>query len=201
MNNNRLPYSAAADRNKQAIGDALASFLGSASTVLEIGSGSGQHAIHLCEQYRHLLWQPTEQFQHLEALTIALSPVANIQAPVELEVVKAVHSNQLPLSHYSFAFSANTAHIMSMEEVAAMFQIVKRKLEPNAVFALYGPFNIDGRYTSEGNQQFDASLRMQSAHMGIRDVAELEAVAHGFELIQNVPMPSNNSFLIWRTLV
>ncbi len=198
-----LPYSPSADRNKEAIGDALANYLSQASTVFEIGSGTGQHAIYLCGRFKNLQWQPTEQALHLESLAYAIekAPVNNIAAPVELDVAESVKDKVSGgTSHYTFAYSSNTAHIMSIDEVAAMFQVIASRLDPNAFFALYGPFKIDGSHTSDGNAEFDANLRMQQSHMGIRDKDELEFLANscGLELHSDNPMPANNRILLWR---
>ncbi len=198
------PYSAAADRNKQAIGDALASTFANITTVLEVGSGTGQHAIYLCDRFKHLQWQPTEQQEHLESLSKAIQStgLANISKPVEL-AMQATQSRQtdaLPGTPYTLAYSANTAHIMSIEEVAIMFQVVARKITAGALFVLYGPFKIKGQHTSEGNAQFDAALRMEQPHMGIRDKGELEVIANACELTlhKDIPMPANNRILMWR---
>lgn len=194
-----IPFCAAADRNKEAIGDALAEQLEHASTVLEIGSGSGQHAIYLCERFSHLQWQPTEQQQNLAGLHAAIdqSTCANIQVPFGLEV-----STFAPFDSgvYSLVYSANTAHIMGIEEVRAMFEVASRSLVTEGRFALYGPFKENGQHNSEGNMAFDNALRSEDPSMGIRDIDELTVLAtsSGLVLQQQVSMPSNNRILLWR---
>jgi len=171
-----LPFSASADRNKEAIGDALADYLECASTVLEIGSGSGQHAVYLCQRFGNLRWQVTEQSQYIEGLTAAVAHAAlkNILAAVVLEVSTAANDTDLKIdANYSLVYSANTAHIMGIEQVAAMFAVAGQCLSDDGCFALYGPFKENGQHNSEGNRDFDASLRRQDPVMGIRDIAEV----------------------------
>ncbi len=193
-----LPFSAASDRNKEAIGDALERWFNAADTVLELGSGTGQHAVYFAERFPNLYWQPSDRSENLQAIgqRIEQSAAGNIALPVEIDVSVENDHNTL----YSFAFSANTAHIMSIAEVADMFRLVSSRLKTGASFALYGPFTYGGRHTSESNENFDAMLRQQAAHMGIRDRAELDAMAfeEGLEFEQDIEMPANNRILIWR---
>jgi len=200
-----LPYSASADRNKEAIGDALEALLSRATTVLEIGSGSGQHAVYLCRRFGHLQWQVTEQSQYLEGLRAVVSDAApgNVLTPIELQV-SAVANNKSSLdrtgSNYSFVYSANTAHIMGFDQVPALFAVVSHCLDDDGCFALYGPFKENGQHNSDGNRDFDASLRLQDSQMGIRDINELVEFASGsgLALAEQISMPANNRILLWR---
>ncbi len=193
-----LPFSAAADRNKEAIADALAEYLSAVSQVLEIGSGTGQHAVYFAQRYSHLQWQPTDRIENLTAITQHLEECGaeNIAPPLEVDVSAGVG---FPGS-YEMAYSANTAHIMSLSEVKAMFKLVSGCIQHNAHFALYGPFSYGGKHTSEGNESFHAMLQQQAAHMGIRDKAELDAIAFdvGLDFVEDIAMPANNRILIWR---
>lgn len=193
-----LPFSASADRNKTAIGDALTDVLNSVTTVLEIGSGTGQHAVYLAERYPNLQWQPTDRLENLTAIQqyIEASDCSNILPPIEVDVADKVSLNR----QYDFAYSANTAHIMSLAEVKAMFELVSASLHTGASFALYGPFSYGGKHTSDGNRNFNEMLQQQSAHMGIRDKAELDTIAldAGLDFIDDKAMPSNNRILVWR---
>lgn len=195
----RLPFSAAADRNKEDIGDALSEYLANATTVLEIGSGSGQHAVYLCQRFGHLQWQVTEQRAHLEGLAsvVGQSACENIQPPLELQAGGAIAMGSRV---YSFVYSANTAHIMTIEEVAATVKIVNGCLSAEGWFAWYGPFKENGQHNSSGNVEFDKTLRSQDLGMGIRDIAELEDMANatGMKLQRQIAMPSNNRILLWQ---
>lgn len=193
-----LPFSASADRNKTAIGDALTDVLNSVTTVLEIGSGTGQHAVYLAERFPNLQWQPTDRSENLTAIQqyIEASTCSNILPPIEIDVADKVSLNR----QYDLAYSANTAHIMSLAEVKAMFELVSASLHTGASFALYGPFSYGGKHTSDGNRNFNEMLQQQAAHMGIRDKAELDTIAldAGLDFIDDKAMPSNNRILLWR---
>ncbi len=194
-----LPFNASADRNKQAIAEALAEYLLQATTVLEIGSGTGQHALHLCQQFSHLQWQLTDQKKYLEGLraVVEQSQCNNLLLPIELEVSSyVVGENQ----QYSFAYSANTAHIMSLPQVSAMFDVIGSLLSAAKRFALYGPFKEHGQHNSDGNRQFDLALRSEDPKMGIRDISALEGFAteNGLVLETQIAMPANNRVLLWR---
>lgn len=192
-----LPISASADRNKEAIGDALTHHLEAASSVLEIGSGTGQHAVYLCRRFPHLTWQPSERLENLDVIRqwIAQSDLNNIKEPLELDV-----SDPHVSGIYSFALSVNTAHIMDIDEVAAMFRAVSAHLKIGARFALYGPFRYSGKDTSPSNTSFDAMLKQQAPHMGIRDKADLDQFAQdsSLEFLEDIEMPANNRILVWR---
>lgn len=193
-----LAFSAAADRNKEVIGDALQPHLKDVSTVLEIGSGTGQHAVYLAGRFSNLVWQPTDRADNVSSIDerIEQSALGNIEPTIVLDVAEGLSLD----SHYDFSFSANTAHIMGMPEVACMFDVVSKNLASNRYFALYGPFKYRGQHTSPGNESFDAMLRQQATHMGIRDKAELDAIAFdcGFDFVEDIAMPANNRLLLWR---
>ncbi|MEM7256627.1 MAG: DUF938 domain-containing protein [Pseudomonadota bacterium] len=193
-----LAFSAAADRNKEAIGDALTPYLTRARTVLEIGSGTGQHAVYLAGRYTDLIWQPTDREENVIAINarVVQSNLPNINQTIVLDVADAGTVD----TTYNFVFSANTAHIMSIVEVKAMFRVVAGLLRGNGYFALYGPFKYRGQHTSPGNENFDAMLQQQAAHMGIRDKADLDAMAfeYGLDFADDLAMPANNRILLWR---
>ena len=200
------PFSAAADRNKEVIGDALADYFNEPVKVCEIGSGTGQHAIYFCDRFPAVSWQPTDQGSHIDTLSKACSQVTleNLLTPIELEVSACIRQpallQALPEEHYSFIYSANTAHIMSMEDVISMFTLVGSVLKEAGLYALYGPFKVDGVHTSEGNRNFDQSLRMEKPHMGIRNKEDLLVLGteQGLQLVKDIPMPANNRILLWR---
>lgn len=194
-----LSFSASADRNKAAVGDALADRLMSASRVVEIGSGTGQHAVYLAQRFDHLQWQPTDRAENLSAISqrIAQYGSSNILPPVELDVALPV---TLPERHYDIMYSANTAHIMRLAEVERMFAVAGNLLASGGAFALYGPFQHHGQHNAPGNRQFDQQLKQQAPHMGVRDKLDLARFAARSQLLaeQELAMPSNNQILIWR---
>ncbi|NOR19245.1 MAG: DUF938 domain-containing protein [Xanthomonadales bacterium] len=194
---NTIPYSGAAERNREPILEQLQGLLPSQGTVLEIGSGTGQHAVFFSENLPHLLWQPSDREMNLGGLKTCFSAQGNerIQPILKLDVIK----DPWPGRSYEAIYSANTAHIMPWEVVVAMFAGVAAHLLPGARFFLYGPFNINDQFTSEGNEQFDARLRAEDPRRGIRDMRAIEELAslHHMQLEQQIAMPANNFILVF----
>ena len=195
-----LPFSSATERNRQPILEQLINLLPDTGTVLEIGAGTGQHAVYFTRHFLEIYWQPTDRAENLEGLEAQFAAKGNprIYKPLELDVMK----NSWPESTYEVAFSANTAHIMPWKAVQAMFAGVASHMMPGARFCLYGPFNINGEYTSPGNARFDAQLRQQDRQMGIRDMNDIESLSndHRMDLEQKISMPANNFLLVFRKM-
>ena len=193
-----LPFSSAAERNRQPILEQLQVLLPQQGTLLEIGSGTGQHAVFFTENLPGLCWQPSDRKQNLAGLEACFSAVnSNRLLPVlQLDVM---HDNW-PQKSYEAAFSANTAHIMSWEAVVAMFEGLMAHLLTGARFCLYGPFNINNSFTSESNRKFDLQLRTSDPLMGIRDMAAMESLANQnlMQLEQKIAMPANNFLLVFK---
>ncbi|WP_372995718.1 DUF938 domain-containing protein [Marinobacter sp.] len=193
------PFSQACENNKAPILERLTELFIEPGTILEIGSGTGQHAVHFASHLPHLVWQPTDHPQNAQLCRAWIddSDLGNINSPIALNVLDG---NWSGLPAIDGAFSANTAHIMAWEEVQAMFRGLAEVLPKGAIFCLYGPFSYGGRHTSESNVRFDLSLRTQAAHMGIRDIEDLEALGSetGLALEEDFGMPANNRLLVWR---
>lgn len=191
------PCCEACERNKYAISGALAELFTVPGDVLEIGSGTGQHAVHFAAQMPHLNWQCSDLPERHAGINawISESDLDNVLKPIVLDV----SATDWPRAKFAYAFSANTAHIMSWQNVGRMLAGLANVLVPEARFALYGPFNVDGRFTSEGNQEFDAALRAEDPLMGIRDIEEISklASASGFSFADDIPMPANNRLLLF----
>lgn len=191
------PFAAAAEENKQPILGVIEPLFQDLRTVLEIGSGTGQHAVFFAARMPHLLWQTSDLPANHAGIRawIADSRIANVLPPLTLDVTGA-----WPPGPYDAVFSANTAHILSSDQVAAMFRGVARVLAPAGLFAIYGPFNYGGRHTSESNARFDQSLRARNPASGLKDVDDLGAMARagGMELSGDFAMPVNNRTLVWR---
>ncbi|GFZ91552.1 hypothetical protein GCM10011408_08600 [Dyella caseinilytica] len=191
------PYSAASERNREPILALLHEWFADRRHVLEIGSGTGQHAVHFAAAMPQLIWQSSDRAEHLPGIRLWLDDarLPNTPAPLELDVAGA-----WPPWRYDAIFSANTLHIMAWHEVESLFASLPDITTDDACVAIYGPFNIDGQFTSESNAAFDRDLKMRAAHMGIRDVAEVDALATtaGFNLVEDVPMPANNRLRLWR---
>ena len=191
------PYSAACERNQEPILGVLRERFTAPGLVLEIGSGTGQHAAFLPAHLPHLTWQPSDVAEHLPGINAWCQDAAlpNVKQPVVLDVTTA----NWPLTHCDYVFSANTAHIMSWPAVEALFRGVATVLAPGGLFALYGPFMRDGRHTAESNARFDLSLRQRDPVMGIRDRADLDTLARacGMSRCDEYALPANNEVLVW----
>jgi SAM-dependent methyltransferase len=192
-----LPVSAASERNKGPILEVLRVLFAGRMQVLEIGSGTGQHAVHFAAALSHLAWHPTEQLQYLPDLTarIRLEGTANLKAPALLDVRQAVW----PVRTVDAMFTANTLHIMSWPEVMELFRGVGEVLAPGGVLCIYGPFRYDGRYTSDSNLEFDRMLQERDPKSGLRDVTALTALAaqYGVRLDADHDLPAFNRLLVF----
>jgi SAM-dependent methyltransferase len=192
------PYSSACDRNRDPILAVLLRHFGAARSVLEIGSGTGQHAVHFAQAMPQLIWQCSDRSQYLPGIRQWLDQarLPNTPPPLELDVA----SGPWPAAEFDAVFSANTLHIMGWEEVQAFFHGLDAALADSATLAVYGPFNYGGNFTSDSNREFDISLRARDPRMGIRDFEAVDALARdiGLQLVEDVAMPANNHCLVWR---
>jgi cyclopropane fatty-acyl-phospholipid synthase-like methyltransferase len=192
------PFSEASERNRGPILAVLRRWLTGPCRVLEIGSGTGQHAAYFAGALPGVTWQASDRNENLPGIGqwIAEAALPNLGAPIALDV----NGEGWPEAAYEGVFSANTAHIMSWPEVEKMLARAATVLRAGGLLFLYGPFNYEGRFTSESNARFDAALRAQAAHMGIRDVAAMKAcaTANGFDLLEDNEMPANNRLIVWR---
>ncbi len=192
------PHATACDRNRDPILAVLRDAFADRHDVLEIGSGTGQHAVHFAAALSHLTWQCSDREENLPGIRAWLDEAAlpNTPAPLAFDV-----NGVWPGHRYDAIFSANTLHIMSWPEVLRLFAGLPGILTADAVVAIYGPFNEGGRFSSESNAAFDASLKSRAPHMGIRDLESVDALARGagLALADNVAMPANNRCLVWRS--
>jgi len=165
--------------------------------VLEVGSGTGQHAVYFAAAMPQLTWQCSDRTENLPGIRQWLDEAAlpNTPAPIELDVRRS-----WPAHRYDAVFSANTLHIMSWDEVTAFFAHLPNATTADAKIAIYGPFNYQGRYTSESNAAFDQWLQARGEHMRIRDAEAVDALAatSGFALVDDLTMPANNRLRIWQ---
>ncbi|MDP9199606.1 MAG: class I SAM-dependent methyltransferase [Pseudomonadota bacterium] len=192
-----LPCSEACERNKEPILAVLREAFAGCTHVLEIGSGTGQHAVHFALAMQWLIWQPTETAEAMPGLRkrIFNEGPSNLRAPVQLDV------NETPwdVRRVDGLFTANTLHIMHWFQVEALFAGLQAVMKPETVLAIYGPFRYGGEYTSESNAEFDAFLRARDPGSGIRDFEAVDALARaaGFRLVADHHMPANNQTLVW----
>ncbi|HDP89365.1 MAG TPA: DUF938 domain-containing protein [Thioalkalivibrio sp.] len=191
------PYAESCDQNREPILQVLVELFDRPGRVLEIGSGTGQHAVFFPRHLAQLDWQPSDVPEALAGIRLWIEEAGlpNVRMPVALDV----SAPDWPVVQVEYVFSANTAHIMHWPAVEAMFAGIGRVLAPGGRFALYGPFNREGCYTSESNARFDTWLRGRDPGSGVRDLEALDALAtaQGLTLEADVAMPANNAILCW----
>jgi cyclopropane fatty-acyl-phospholipid synthase-like methyltransferase len=192
-----LPFSAACERNKDPILEVLRIRFADRAQVLEIGSGTGQHAVHFARALAQVTWHPTEQLAYLADLAerVKLEGGHNLRPPTLLDVSQAVW----PVRSVDAMFTANTLHIMSWPEVIDLFRGVGAVLAPGGVFCIYGPFRYDGRYTSDSNREFDHMLQERDPESGLRDIRAVTSLAEQYGLILDADhdLPANNRLVVF----
>jgi hypothetical protein len=194
-----LPASPAAERNKQPIAEVLARVLPRSGVVLEIASGTGQHAEHFARAWPSLTWQPSdadaEMFPALAA-RVQRAALPNLHAPLMFDV----HGSAPPLQSVAAIVCANMIHIAPWSACVALLGHAERLLAPDAPLVLYGPFKRGGEHTAPSNAAFDADLRRRNPEWGVRDLDEVVALArtHSLELAEVVAMPANNFMVVLR---
>ena len=191
------PFSPASERNREPILAVLRQYFAGRQRVLEIGSGTGQHAVHFAAALPHLHWQASDRADNLPGIGqwLAAAALPNTPAPIELDV-----DDPWPHLRFDAVFTANTLHIMGWPQVQRLFAALPGVLVEDAVVVVYGPFHRDGRATSDSNARFDAMLRSQGVGMGVRDLADVQALARaaGLAPVAEQAMPANNLCLVWR---
>lgn len=192
------PFSESCEQNREPILTVLRTWFADRRHVLEVGSGTGQHAVYFAPELPHLVWQTADVPQHHAGIRAWLEEAAlpNVRPPLALDVNNATWLD----GRYDAIFSANTLHIMSWPEVMRFFEGVGIVLEPGGVLAVYGPFNHNGTFTSESNARFDAWLKARDPASGVRDFEAVDelARAQGLDLQQDIAMPANNRTLVWK---
>ena len=192
-------HAAATERNREPILEVLRRVLPATGLVLEIASGTGQHAAFFACALPGLRWQPSDaSAPHLDSIRAwsTASGADNIAAPVLLDVER----QPWPVTRADAILNINMIHIAPWSATTALFDGAARILDPRGVLFLYGPFMRDGQHTAESNQRFDERLRGEDPRWGVRDLADVERVANaaGFLLTEVVPMPANNLSLVFR---
>jgi len=186
-------------RNREPIREVLARVLPARGTVLEIASGSGEHAVYFAGVFPALAWQPSDASGSALASIAAWraeAGLANLRAPIELDVTTAVW----PIAQADAIVCINLVHISPWQATLGLFAGAARVLAAGALLYLYGPYRFAGAFTAASNAAFDRSLRERDPQWGVRDVADLELAArgHGFVLGDTIAMPANNHSLVFR---
>ena len=192
------PYAPACDRNREPILAVLRDHFATRRRVLEIGSGTGQHAVHFAAALPHLTWQTSDRPANLPGIRawLAEARLPNAPQPIALDV-----NGAWPAERFDAVFTANTLHIMGWDDVTRLFATLRQVLAADATLVVYGPFNYDGKPTSDSNAAFDARLKSEDPRQGIRDRADVDRLARaaGLSLVEDRAMPANNRTLVWRT--
>jgi SAM-dependent methyltransferase len=196
-------FSPACERNKGPILAVLKEWLPAHALVLEIGSGSGQHAAFFCQQIAGLTWQTSDCSQNLAELQTQLTAPSLGALAADSQLMPAITldvsiAHQWPRQSFDAVFSANTAHIMSAAAVTHLLAGASRVLRPSGLLLLYGPFHDGGIHTAASNAAFDQHLRSLDPAMGVRDASELVQQAEnlGLERLADLPLPANNRMLV-----
>ena len=194
---NAKPFSQACENNKQPILNHLKTVLQECQHVLEIGSGTGQHAVYFAANMPQLIWQCSDRSENIPGIQSWLAGTT-LPAPLTLDV----RDENWPNQQYDAIFSANTLHIMDWPEVELFFNKVDKQLNANSLLCIYGPFKYGGEFTSPSNADFDLWLKRNNPVSGIRDFEAIrELAAHArFQLVADHTMPANNQLLIWQRL-
>ena len=185
--------------------------LGQTRSVLEIGSGTGQHAVHFAAAMPWLRWQASDHCDHLPGIGQWLDEAALPNTPAALELQAWAGRGLQPLpalpvhdgaAGFDAVFTANTLHIMGWEQVQALFAGLPMLMALDALFIAYGPFNYNGDFSSDSNRHFDGWLKARDPRSGIRDFEAVDALAQasGMVLHEDVAMPANNRCLVWRRM-
>ena len=194
------PFSESSAENREPILSVLREVFANCSEVLEIGSGTGQHAVYFGAELSHLSWQTADLPQHHAGIRMWLNEAAlpNVLAPIALDVNRSDWLER----RYDAVFSANTLHIVSWPQVEKLFAGVGTVLQPGGVLAVYGPFNYNGQFTSPSNARFDQWLKDRDPASGVRDFEAVDALAREQNLIleRDIAMPVNNRTLVWRRM-
>lgn len=189
----------AAERNRDPILAVLRRWLPERGTVLEIGSGTGQHVVHFARALPALDWQPSDPDARMRASIdawIAAAALRNVRAPVALDV----EAPRWPVDRADALVCINVVHVAPWSIVPALMAGAARTLAPQGVLFLYGPYRRGGAHTAASNERFDAELRAHDARWGVRDVEAVTRVAcdAGFDRVDAVDMPANNLALVFR---
>lgn len=192
------PYAPACDRNREAIYELISKLFKDCKSVLEIGSGTGQHGVYFAELMPQLSWQCSDLAQNQAGIEAWLQDAGlnNTPSPLVLDV----NQQHWPNLAVDAVFSANAIHIMGWESVKAMIKGVGQLLDDGALLVLYGPFNYNGAFSSESNARFDVWLKQQDPQSGIRDFEEVDRLARqaGLDFCDDLEMPANNRIIYWK---
>ncbi len=203
---NRL-FFPATQRNKKYIGDILSRILYTKGSVLEIGSGSGEHAIEFQKRFPEIIWQTSDpELEHRKSIKSWIDKSnLNIKMPQPLAIDVTIEPWQLPsnvLKSLLGIISINMIHIAPWNCTKSLFKRSSELLNNDKFLMLYGPFKIKNKHISQSNELFDKSLKLQNENWGVRNLDEVneEARVNGFFENELIEMPANNFIIIYRKM-
>lgn len=192
------PYALSCDKNSEPILEALKTTLGPQTSLLEVGAGTAQHAIHMAPNFLNLTWTLSDLEDRHPGMSLWLKdfPRVNIRGPIEYEI----GNTEFPAGEFDCVFTANTLHIMSWEKCLLLFDDMSRHLPSGALFMVYGAFNYNGDFTSESNRKFETWLKERDPQSGIRDFERVksELESRDWTFVKDLEMPANNRFLVFK---
>lgn len=196
-----IPFSEACERNKGPILEVLKDVLKPIhKKIVEIGSGTGQHATFFAKELPQVQWTPTEVYHNLPHLNkvVQESGIKNLTPPFKMKV----GDDDFPIRTYDVIFTANTFHIMPWKDCKTFIKLMGHRLEEGGLAIIYGPFNYDGQFISKSNEEFNTWLKERDPESGIRNFEDVHNAMekNGFELVDDYEMPANNSTLVYRRL-
>ena len=191
------PFAPSCERNQGPILDVLQRHLGDTRRVLEVGSGTGQHAVHFAAAMPWLAWHSSDRADYLPGIAAWRDDAALPNTPPALELDV---DGPWPDATFDAVFTANSLHIMGWPQVEAFFAGIDKVLEKNGLLVVYGPFNYGGEFTSDSNRAFEQWLKDRDPASGIRDFEAVDALARGIGLVlaEDNAMPANNRCIVWR---
>jgi cyclopropane fatty-acyl-phospholipid synthase-like methyltransferase len=191
------PFAQSCEQNKDVILEVIKPLLINSTHLLEIGSGTGQHAVHFAKAMPHLQWQTSDLQESLQGIQMWLdeADLSNVLSPVVLDVLQS----DWPELQVDAIFMANTLHIMSWHEVEELFSQMPALLQNNGIVLIYGPFNYHGQFTSDSNRQFDDWLKARDPQSGVKEFSAINVLAkeNHLQLLADYEMPANNRILCW----
>ena len=194
----QLPFSQAAENNKAPIAEILTDVFSDVKHVLEIGSCTGQHAVHMGRAFPDIIWQPSDIAPMIDGLGARIEKDApdNVRPPISIDVM----DGEWPFEKADAVYAANVVHIISKPHIEALFAGIGRTLTSGGILVLYGPFKYGGNYTSESNARFDLWLKNRDSKSGIRQFEYIDGLArsHQLRLQDDFQMPANNQLIVWR---
>lgn len=198
MNNNEKPFAPSCERNRGPILNILNSCLKGHKRLLEVGSGTGQHAVYFAPKFEGLTWITSDRAENHQGIKAWLdeAKLPNIEGPLSFNLGE----DSFPAANIDAVYTANTFHIMPFEMVSELISLSGANLEKDSVFIVYGPFTYEGKFTSTSNEEFDQILRQRASHQGIREFNEIKQMFEkaGFDFKEDIAMPANNQTLIFK---